>query len=171
MHRASNSVVDGSPRSCPPQMKCMWCHWGLHLSSIVISWRVGRCHNTGPRHPLPIRPLAPRRPLPWRRSWTLHMRLPVVRTGSLARVLVQQHVEGWLDLLVACINLILFPLANFWALWLYEFSTNTLLRWCLPPGCGVLDGDLQHLLAPGLLVQHHFSPCSFVVPFCSWAHQ
>ena len=77
-------------------------------------------------------------------------------------ILEQQHIKSWLDFLVLHFSFIRLPLANLWTLGLNKFDMSVLFHLWLPPECRILDGDLDYLLATGLLVKHNLSPQDLV---------
>ena len=77
-------------------------------------------------------------------------------------ILGQKHIKSWLDFLALYFSFIYLPLANLCPLGLDKFDMRVLLHLWLPPECRILDGDLDYLLAIGLLVKHNLSPQDFV---------
>ena len=71
-------------------------------------------------------------------------------------------MKSWLDSLALHFSFIRLPLANLWTLGLNKFDMSVLLHLWLPPECRIVDGDLDYLLATGLLVKHHLSPQDLV---------
>ena len=69
-----------------------------------------------------------------------------------------QHIKSWLDFLALHFSFIRLPLANLWTLGLKKFDMSVLLHLWLPPERRILDGDLDYILAIGLLVKHNLSP-------------
>ena len=74
----------------------------------------------------------------------------------------QQHIKSWLDSLALHFSFICLPLSNLWTLGLKKFDMSVLLHLWLLPECRILDGDLDYLLAIGLLVKHNLSPQDLV---------